>query len=352
MQTPLVSVLLLATTLVAGCSPDRSRIDYDQVVTLGSLEVPPDLAKPINGGLDEEVPTAGSMSGDGLEGNGAYGPRVLPLGQHLHIGRDGDMRWLIVDLTPGQLWPRLREFWTAYGLALKVDSPAIAIMETDWERSKVDGPKGWFGAMSNSYDASKRDKFRIRLESTQEGVTELFLTHYGIEELATADDNDNLLTAWNPRPSDLEKANELLNHIIVFLGNKETTARAVMADSGETKSERAWIDGDQIAVSEGFARGWRRLGIALDRLGLVVDDRDRSRGIYYVSKVDQLADAGVERSWYKSAFASDKDTGKKYHILVKGGEQSSTVSMEYESGELIEEKRLQIFLKALVEKLN
>jgi len=29
---------------------------------------------------------------------------------------------------------------------------------------------------------------------------------------------------------------------------------------------------------------WKRLGDAIEEIGLSVDDRDRSRGIYYVSK--------------------------------------------------------------------
>ena len=43
-------------------------------------------------------------------------------------------------------------------------------------------------------------------------------------------------------------------------------------------------------VDEGFDRAWRRVGLALDRVGFTVEDRDRVQGVYFVRYVDP--DAG------------------------------------------------------------
>ncbi len=340
--------LLLSSLVLGGCSIERGRIDRDQIATLPPLEVPPNLVAPVDTGGENSVPAAGGEASY-LSG---YGSRVLPLGKRLHVLRDGDMRWLLVDMESEPLWARLREFWKAYGMELKIDSPTIAIMETDWQRGALGGPKGWFGALSNIHDSGKRDKFRIRLEPAGEGRTELFLTHYGIQEVVASHEDGNVKTAWNARPSDLEQANELMNHLIVFLGNDEKSSQAAMASEENVTPPRSRVEGSQIVVSEGFARSWRRLGIALDRLGLVVEDRNRSRGIYYVTKVDQLASAGIERGWLKSAFGADKDSGKKYQFLVKGDDQRSTISVETEGGEMLKPELLQSILQALEKALR
>ncbi len=41
-----------------------------------------------------------------------------------------------------------------------------------------------------------------------------------------------------------------------------------------------------LEVDDGLDRAWRRVGIALDRSGFTVEDRDRAAGLYFVRYVD------------------------------------------------------------------
>ena len=41
-----------------------------------------------------------------------------------------------------------------------------------------------------------------------------------------------------------------------------------------------------LEVNERFDRAWRRVGLALDRVGFTVEDRDRSKGLYFVRYID------------------------------------------------------------------
>ena len=41
-----------------------------------------------------------------------------------------------------------------------------------------------------------------------------------------------------------------------------------------------------LAVNDEFDRAWRRVGLALDRVGFVVEDKNRSNGIYFVRYTD------------------------------------------------------------------
>ncbi len=58
----------------------------------------------------------------------------------------------------------------------------------------------------------------------------------------------------------------------------------------------------QLVVDDPFDRAWRRVGLALDRSGFTVVDRDRSTGIYFVRFSDP--DAGMTRKDRQKGFLS------------------------------------------------
>ena len=83
--------------------------------------------------------------------------------------------------------------------------------------------------------------------------------------------------AANP---DLEA--EMLTRLMVRFGTSEPQAVAAVAQAA-AQPERARLEkgGDglpRLVVDESFDRAWRRVGLALDRSGFTVVDRDRSNG--------------------------------------------------------------------------
>ena len=55
--------------------------------------------------------------------------------------------------------------------------------------------------------------------------------------------------------------------------------------AGAAACTPSWSD-STVEVDEGFDRAWRRVGLALDRVGFTVEDRDRVNGVYFVRYVD------------------------------------------------------------------
>lgn len=86
-------------------------------------------------------------------------------------------------------------------------------------------------------------------------------------------------------------------------------------------------------VDEGFDRAWRRVGLALDRVGFTVEDRDRTQGIYFVRYVDPDADQkrASEKGFLSRLFTFGSDSGEKsaqrYRIAVKATGGASQVSV-------------------------
>lgn len=124
---------------------------------------------------------------------------------------------------------------------------------------------------------------------------------------------------------------------MVRLGADEARAKAQIAAA--PKSEKASlknVDGgvSVLQVQEGFDRAWRRVGLALDRVGFTVEDRDRAQGLYYVRYVDPEVDVKSKKDegiLSKLAFwRSDKPqvvSGSQYRIYVKGGEDASSIQV-------------------------
>jgi outer membrane protein assembly factor BamC len=42
---------------------------------------------------------------------------------------------------------------------------------------------------------------------------------------------------------------------------------------------------NSILIKDAFDKSWRRVGLALENLQLLVDDKDRSKGIYYLKPI-------------------------------------------------------------------
>jgi len=74
-----------------------------------------------------------------------------------------------------------------------------------------------------------------------------------------------------------------------------TTAGIATASTAATAAPaRASYDkekGGSLKVNEPFDRAWRRVGLALDNTGFTVEDRDRSKGLFFVRYIDPDAEA-------------------------------------------------------------
>jgi len=81
---------------------------------------------------------------------------------------------------------------------------------------------------------------------------------------------------------------------MVRFGVEDSKARSQL--TADQRIERAKLVRTQagpgvLELSEPFDRAWRRVGLALDRVGFTVEDRDRSKGTYFVRYVDPEKDA-------------------------------------------------------------
>lgn len=347
---PRLFLVALAALAAAGCQTleDKRKIDYRATRTLPELQVPADLSKPPPlGAAGKEQPGAGTRFSEYADGQPRPGPVagsvVLPTYTDIQVLRDDRSRWLAVNGSAEALWPRVREFVLATGLLIDKENPATGVIETDWAENRARVGTGgqmllakWLGSF---YSTGTRDKYRIRLErGAQPDTTEIYLTHQGMEEVLVSVSSDTEGTRWQSRPADPELEAEMLRRLLVRLGTEEKRAEALVAVT--PKQDRAQLirsgeGAGTLEVQESFDRAWRRVGLALDRVGFTVEDRDRSKGLYYVRYVDPEADARSKKDdegllskllfWRGSKQAVSKT---QYRVYVKeAGSSASAVQV-------------------------
>lgn len=350
-------VVIASSLLVPmlGCSTQSSfleskKIDYKSAGQIQPLEIPPDLTSPssddrfaVPDGKSSSSTTLSTYeSGKVAAGSSDKSGKVLPVNSKIKLERDGSQRWLKIDMPAEDLWLQVRDFWQETGFILKIDASEAGVMETDWAENRAKIPqdivRSTIGKVFDGlYSTGERDKFRTRLERGKEaGTTEVYITHRGMQEVYTSELKKD--TRWQPRKADPELEAEMLLRLANRLGSEDARTqadaqpkpedRAKLVKSGEGKG--------QLDVLEDFERAWRRVGLALDRVGFTVDDRDRSKGIYFVSYVDPQDDNKVKpKGFFARIFGSgDPKPGKQaqYRILVSDAGETTAVRIQDKTG--------------------
>jgi len=364
-----------AALLLAGCVTEESltgKVDYKSTITLPSLEVPPDLTSPARDNryvIPETGRTSATFSGyqaERREQRTGATP-VLPEFDKLRIERAGTQRWLVVDDSPEKLWPVIKDFWQENGFLVKLEVPEAGVMETDWAENRANIPQGGVRYLLGSfldqiYSTSERDKFRTRLDRIADGKsTEVYISHRGMQEVYTTmrDPQSNAPggTAWQPRPADPDLEAEFLRRLMVRLGAQDEKARALMASSAplpQAELKKVAEGVDTLGLVEPFDRAWRRVGLALDRVGFTVEDRDRQKGLYFVRYADPESEMALkDRGFIDRMFGSGPKTKpEQYRVQLQSVGQGTEVTILNKDGAADRSSTGRRILSLLLEQLK
>lgn len=371
-----VPLTLLA--LLGGCGSmsflEGKKIDYKSAGKVPTLEVPPDLTAPSADSkyVVPDVNPQGSATFSAYNTERASQPQagsgdLLPEQAKVKVERSGTQRWLVVNATPEQVWPVVKEFWQELGFIIKTEMPEAGVMETDWaeDRAKIpqDAIRSVLGKVVDGlYSTAERDKFRTRLErGSAAGSTEIYISHRGMYEVIQGGDGGNS-TIWEPRPANPELEAEMLRRLMVRFGVDEARSKTLVADvsavEDRAKLGRSAAGAPMLTVRDPFDRAWRRVGLALDRVGFTVVDRDRSKGVYFVRYVDPDIDGKKTEKGFlsKLAFWSSDDSKKmrqeQYRVLVKESGAACQVEVQDKDGKGAPSETADKILKLLHEQLK
>ncbi len=378
MRIQTLAAISLALIFLAGCETlgiDSKRVDYKSAsYKVPSLEIPPDLTKPKiedrysipDDDNDEMVANYSdyAKSGEVRRMQGTVG--VLPQTHNVRLERNGTQRWLVVDDKAENLWPLLKAFWQENGFVVTVDNPEAGVMETDWAENRAKIPlspvrKLLGKVLDKLYSTDELERYRVRLERSPDGKsTEIYITQYTKEMMLTSNKSD---FHWQSKPNDPETEAIMLQMLMTKLGVTEERARLTAAAAAKAPTKLAQADltgppskiqtqsnGQKIIVlNEPFERSWRKVGLALERSDIGVEDRDRSNGVYFVN----LTPPPKEKGWLdKLAFWRSNDSAKpvRFQVSVHANGDICEVSIVDEKSEYT--PAAQRVLETLYQSLN
>jgi outer membrane protein assembly factor BamC len=339
-----LAVLALALGTLAGCDTlndwfASDRVNYKATSSAPPLTVPSDLTASQSDQHYVAPPADAALGGAPQRATTAAGNKTFgmpsqqdPLG--MHIERDGDRRWLVLDgRSPDQVWPQLQEFWSENGFSLKTDAPDTGIMQTNWAENRANIPDDWFRrtigkVVDFAYSSGTRDSFRTLVTRGADGQTDISITHSALEEVLTGQDKTS--SRWVERPRDPALEAEFLAKLMQKFGLTDAQSKQLLTDARSSTAPvsiaLASDGGSTLDLAESFDSAWLRVGLALDRTNFTVDNRDRQKGIYYVRYADSMQELKREGLFGK-LFAGDKKNskqGQEYMVNVRPKTDSLT----------------------------
>lgn len=331
-----LGLVAVAALIASGCSMlQEDKIDYKSAQRGSTLDVPPDLTQ-LSRDSRYNVPgttvtASGYQAAQPAQATAAT-TATATVGD-VRIERAGNQRWLVVNRPADKLWSPVRDFWQENGFLLDIDQETLGIMETDWAENRAKLPQDFIRStigkvFENLYSTGERDRFRTRLERTANGSTEVYISHRGMVEVYSSTDKDQ--TVWQPRPADVELETEFLRRLMVKLGVTEAQAQAVTATAPVQAAAKVLSvnNAPVVQFEDNFDRAWRRVGLSLDRTGFTVEDRDRSKGIYFVRYVEPVTNA-TEPGFFSKLFGGSKKEAatERYQVVVRSAGTATTVSV-------------------------
>lgn len=328
----------LGLSFLAGCSTvnellgSEESVDYKSTVRGDPLSIPPDLTQAHQGAQYRapEGVTTFSHYAQTQEERRASGSRseVLPEQDGIEVMRDGDMRWLVVDQSPADLYPRIIEFWGQQGFTIDSEDPRTGVIQTHWAENRSKIPEGWIRRALGSiidqvFDSGERERFRTRLERVGD-KTEIYISHQHMEETPT---QDGTTFKWVFGDEDPGLNAAMLARLMVYLGaERDSASDRVKAAEEQQRRPEVQVEeltGESIlTLGEGFDRAWRRVGLAIDSAGFSVEDRDRSTGEFFIRYLDADTGVKIEQQNIIGRLFGGRDTSIPEEFTIRVREQA------------------------------
>lgn len=306
--------------------------------------------------------------------------------------KSGNLRWLTVEEESPVVWVRVRGFLAdTMGFPLAEESPGLGVMETQWLNLRAAPPGAGLGGLLDKilgrvYDSGDRDKFRVRFEETDNGATDVYITHrHSIARFTQANRQGTAVFAgFEPQSSNPELEVEMLRRLMLHFAGLDEPGADGESDDGEgaaeseaeSESREAITDsvneeiasveaeasgdyeltGEQLLIRKPLKDAWPLVFVGLDRGGFSVEDRDFIERAFYIrhSGEGDLF-AAEEEGFFNKLFATDEPVVRDLKLTLSPpeGELSQTavtVAAIDDKGELTPEQS-RAFLDLLLKNL-
>lgn len=307
----LIPALTAVSIAVSGCGwlfgdkgvfRDRGD-DYRRARVEKPMQVPPELAQ-IEADQDFAIPQIANNAP--LEGK-FEAPRPAsidgdPTAEQVLIRSLNGASWILVEASPGEVWPRVRQFLNVNQLYVTRADATDGVIETGWLQPKAEGVS--------------RERYRFRIEQgVQRGSSEIYVLQAGVAA------NDN----WPAVSSNPTRETEMIKALAQFIAdNGSTGAVSMLAQRGIESRGKIFLNkpaGEQpyLRLELPFERAWSALTLALQKADFTVEDQNRDQRelfVRYTPQVDPQDKPGMWSRFWTWVFGDEDEFANTKTIYV------------------------------------
>ena len=237
----------------------------------------------------------------------------------VQLRRLGELMWIYVETLPSTSWPISKSFWETSDYEIISTNPVT-------------------GEIDINLDSSSKLKMTIE-HGIKEASTEIFLLQLDKE-------TNNIVS--NPELVQSELSS-LVNYFAETVGQFSGTSLAAQ-NLNDLKKAKIFVENGRTVIELGlsYERAWSSVTKAMDASEILVNDKDRSNGVFYVSYDEEendgiLSDDGIF-SFFKIGGSSknkkvDLD-GAKFEVKITEKDNKTYVRAYSKDGKIEEAEKL------------
>jgi len=258
----------------------------------------------------------------------------------------GDRRWIVIDATPAQAWPLVRDFWSELNLELDTADPGAGIMETAWLEA-ANAPE-------------TRQKYRVMIEpGLHSSSSEIIVRH--LQNLRTQPPPLNI--EWPEVSDDPDREQQILNAISQYLADRndiyQASTASLLAGTIEGARKANIVEtpgaGPFLALRIDFDRAWVQVRQALDNAEVEIIDSNRDDSVLsvrFAGIIQQPPDPGFFRRLFGASSEAPELVLRDFTLrLDQDGEAIKVTSEALEESEdapRLNRELLQVIIENLV----
>lgn len=189
------------------------------------------------------------------------------------IQRMQDQSWIVADVSPSQIWPRIRDYWRQSGVPIAVENPSEGLMDT-----------GWFVLEG---DVLNREKLRVVVDTGfQSNSSEIRLLHMQAPQALPVVEQ----VTWPDQSMDATIAYDFLLDLSGFLADVadlyQASSASLLARSlsseGKAALETTEAGHPLLRLQAGYDRSWAAVRRVLSRSSVTITEEDVGLGTMLV----------------------------------------------------------------------
>ena len=247
------------------------------------------------------------------------------------IQRMSEQSWIVVDVSPSEVWPRIRDYWTSNSIQIAIENPTRGVLDT-----------GWFILDGN---VLTKEKMQVYVEpGFQNDSAEIRLLHVSAAQAIPTIGQVN----WPESSSDPEVEFDFLTDLSNYLADVadlyQASSVSFLAENIDSRGKASLISTpggkELLRLEADYDRSWAAVGRALERADVEIVAQNLELGVYEVDYVITSDDEEDEPGFFTkivtlNGLFNRSDPPQFYPLKIQLLELNGEVEVLVESLELL-----------------